>query len=220
MKAKSAPRSTYGTPQAGSPRACPRRCDRRTAPETMPFTFPWTDAPAADLGRNMAVRYWRIRTELSPARWTLGFTVRWRAETVGVRGFSTENHVVTCTGETGSKLGLGLGLGLGHQGQGIGTLVRQTLCAFAFDHLDAEEVTSAAYVDHPASMAVGKKVGYSTNGQFTEERRPGELVISQKLTLNKPDLLRHDFDLQVDGLPSVRQFLGLGSDASPRNEWP
>lgn len=173
------------------------------APETMPFAFPWTDAPAADLGRNMAVYYWRTRAELSPARRTLDLIVRWRGEVVGVQGFSTENYLVTRTGETGSWLGLG------HQGQGIGTVMRQTLCAFVFDHLDAEEVTSAAYVDNPASMAVSKKVGYSTNGQFREERRPGELAISEKLTLNNRDLIRHGFDLQVEGVPSVRHFLGL-----------
>ncbi len=172
----------------------------------------WTDAPAADLGRNTAIYYWRTRGELSPARWTLDFTVRWRGDTVGVQGFSTENYLVTRTGETGSWLGLG------HQGHGIGTFMRQNLCAFVFDHLDAEEVTSAAYVDNPASLAVSKKVGYSTNGHFREQRRPGELAISQKLSLNKRDLRRHDFDLQVDGLDPVRQLLGLGKDASPHNE--
>jgi RimJ/RimL family protein N-acetyltransferase len=173
------------------------------APETMPFAFPWTDAPEADLGRNMAVYYWRTRAELSPARWTVDFSVRWRGEMVGVQGFSTENYLVTRTGETGSWLGLV------HQGQGIGTLMRQTLCAFVFDHLDAEEVTSAAYVDNPASRAVSKKVGYSTNGRFREQRRPGELAISEKLTLSSHDLIRHEFDLQVEGVPSVRHFLGL-----------
>jgi hypothetical protein len=44
-------------------------------PEEMPFAFPWTDAPAADLGRRMAIYYWRTRAELSPARWTLDFAV-------------------------------------------------------------------------------------------------------------------------------------------------
>lgn len=179
------------------------------APETMPFNFPWTDAPAADLGRNMAMYYWRKRAELSPACWTLDFTVRWRGEAVGVQGFNTANYLVTRTGETGSWLGLG------YQGQGIGTLMRQTLCAFVFDSLDAEEVTSAAYIDNPGSLAVSKKVGYSTNGLFREERRPGELAISQKLTLNQRDLVRPDFDLEIDGLEPVRQLLGLDNDASP-----
>ena len=181
------------------------------APETMPFTFPWTDTPAADLGRTMASYYWRTRAELSPARWTVDFTVRWHGDTVGVQGFRTENYLVTGTGQTGSWLGRG------HQGQGIGTMMRQTLCAFVFDHLDAQEVQSAAYVDNPASLAVSMKVGYSTNGQFREQRRPGELAISQQLTLNEPDLVRHDFDLRVDGLEPVRQFLGLAQGRTHRS---
>jgi len=127
------------------------------------------------------------------------------------KGFTTENYLVTGTGQTGSWLGRG------HQGQGIGTMMRQTLCAFVFDHLDAQEVQSAAYVDNPASLAVSMKVGYSTNGQFREQRRPGELAISQQLTLNEPDLVRHDFDLRVDGLEPVRRFLGLAQGRTHRN---
>jgi len=88
-----------------------------------------------------------------------------------------------------------------------------------FDRLDAEEVTSAAYVDNPVSLAVSKKVGYSTNGLFRQERRPGELAISQRLTLNKRDVVRSDFHLQVEGLEAVRQMLGLGQDASPQSNW-
>ena len=51
--------------------------------------------------------------------------------------------------------------------------MRQTLCAFLFDHLDAEEITSAAFLDNPASLAVSRKVGYLPNGDFRERRRPG-----------------------------------------------
>jgi RimJ/RimL family protein N-acetyltransferase len=118
---------------------------------------------------------------------------------------------VTGTGQTGSWLGRG------HQGQGIATMMRQTLCAFVWDHLDGQEVTSAAYVDNPASLAVSMKVGYWTNGQFREQRRTGELAISQELALSEPDLVRHDFDLQVHGLDPVRRFLGLAQDRAHRN---
>ena len=61
-------------------------------------------------------------------------------------------------GETGSWLGMK------HHGRGIGTVMRQALCAFMCDHLDAAEVTSAAFVDNHASLAVSRKVGYRENG--------------------------------------------------------
>ena len=43
-------------------------------------------------------------------------------------------------------------LGRGFQGRGIGTAMRRVICAFAFDHLDAEQVTSGAFSDNPASL--------------------------------------------------------------------
>ncbi len=60
--------------------------------------------------------------------------------------------------ETGSWLGRRF------QGHGIGTRMRQAMCTLAFDHLGFEEVTSAAFLDNPASLGVSRKVGYVPNG--------------------------------------------------------
>ena len=84
---------------------------------------------------------------------------------------------MTRTGETGSWLGREF------QGRGIGTAMRQVICAFAFDHLDAEEVTSGAFLDNPASLAVSRKVGYRPNGVRRLKRRAGELALNQSLVL-------------------------------------
>lgn len=172
-------------------------------PDTMPFMTPWTAVPPEQLPRNMAAHYWRIRCGVAWERWTVDLVVRWHGEVVGVQGFSAENYLVTHTGETGSWLGQR------HQGRGIGTLMRQTLCGFAFDHLDAEVVMSGAWVDNAASLAVSRKVGYRHNGMFREQRRPGEAVALQRLSLVEPDLVRHGYDVQVEGLAPVREFLGL-----------
>jgi RimJ/RimL family protein N-acetyltransferase len=174
-------------------------------PEAMPFAFPWSTASAPELGRNMAVFYWRNRAEFSPSRWSLELVVRWRGVIVGCQGFSTENYLVTRTGETGSWLGREF------QRQGIGTLMRQSICAFLFDCLEAEEVTSAAFLDNPASLAVSRKVGYASNGRTREKRREGELAISQRLSLRRQDLVRSDHDLRVEGLQAARQLIGLVS---------
>lgn len=173
------------------------------APESMPFLFPWTDAAPDALARTMAAYYWRTRAELRPARWTVDFVARWDGEVVGVQGFKTEAYRVTRSGETGSWLGRT------HQGRGIGTFMRRTLCAFVFDHLDAEEVTSGAFEDNPASLAVSTKVGYTPNGRFRRERRPDELATLQALRLTPAQLVRHDHDLHVEALEPARRLLGL-----------
>lgn len=142
---------------------------------------------------------------MTPASWQLESTVRFEGEIVGCQGISTSDYLVTKTGETGSWLGAK------HHGRGIGTLMRQTLCAFMFDHLDAAEVTSEAFTDNPASLAVSRKVGYRENGLVRRRRREGEMALSQQLTLTTETLNRSDQELRVTGVPQLREFLGLES---------
>ena len=177
--------------------------------DRMPFSYPWTNAPRDELPRDMAAYYWRTRAGTTPDRWTVDFAVRRDGELVGVQGFGTDGYLVTRTGETGSWLGRR------HQGRGTGTLMRQTLCAFLFDHLDAEEITSAAFLDNPASLAVSRKVGYLPNGDFRERRRPGEMALNRKLRLTEPALVRHEHEVRVDGLAPVRRLLGLDRADGP-----
>ena len=77
-----------------------------------------------------------------------------------------------------------------HQGRGIGTAMRQVMCAFVFDHLDAVEITSGAFTDNPASLAVSRKVGYVENGSVRRERRPGEAATTVELLLTPEAFVR------------------------------
>ncbi|MBA2560190.1 MAG: GNAT family N-acetyltransferase [Propionibacteriales bacterium] len=172
-------------------------------PTAMPFAVPWTEAADGELGGSMAMHFWRSRATFSRDAWELELVVRREGQIVGLQSFAAERYLVTRTGGTGSWLGLE------HQGQGTGTLMRQTICAFLFDHLDAEEVTSAAFTDNPASMAVSRKIGYSLNGQDRRERRDGELAICRRLVLQPQDFVRSGFELQVDGLAGTRALIGL-----------
>src|ERR1700760_770073 len=124
-------------------------------PDFMPFTFPWSLTPAPDLPRTVAQYHWGNRASFSPARWTADLAVFFDGTLVGSQGFSTAEYLVTRTGETGSWLSRRF------QGRGIGTAMRQVICAFAFDHLDARYITSAAWTDNPASLAVSRKTGYA-----------------------------------------------------------
>ena len=175
------------------------------APSEMPFYFPWTVGSTGEVRLRLMQYHWAQRAAMSPASWTLETTVRFDGEVVGCQSTSTKDYLVTRTGETGSWLGMK------HHGRGIGTAMRQTLCAFMFDHLDAAEVTSAAFVDNPASLAVSRKVGYKENGIGRLQRRDGEMALSQRLVLTAEALKRPELELEVEGLRPLRELLGLTS---------
>lgn len=171
--------------------------------DRMPFYFPWTEAPKGELARNTAQFHWRARAAFSPEAWALHLGVWHEGELVGAQGFETQNYLVTRTGETGSWLGQRF------QGRGIGTAMRRAICSFVFDHLDGAEVTSAAFLDNPASLAVSRKVGYRDNGVSRLKRRVGELAQLQGLVLHPDDLVRGEHLQVVEGLESFRRSIGL-----------
>ena len=172
-------------------------------PDRMPFTYPWTDAEPAELPLKFAQYHWRTRADFGPTAWTLNLGVWHDGTLVGVQGLSTSKYLVTRTGETGSWLGLE------HQGRGIGTAMRQVICAFAFDHLDAVEITSGAFTDNPSSLGVSRKVGYRENGRERRERRPGELAECIGLVLDHHGLVRGEHPLEVSGVQAFRRSIGL-----------
>jgi RimJ/RimL family protein N-acetyltransferase len=174
-------------------------------PAEMPFFFPWTDGSHSEVSQRLLQYHWAQRAAMSPAAWTLENTVRFEGEVVGCQSFSTKDYIATRTGETGSWLGMK------HHGRGIGTLMRQTICTFMFDHLDAAEVTSAAFLDNPASLAVSRKVGYRDNGVVRLKRRDGEVALSQNLVLTAATLNRPEPPVEVAGLSALRSFLSLAT---------
>jgi len=155
-----------------------------------------------ELPLNFAQYHWRCRADFAPSSWALNLGVWSRGELVGVQGVNTNNFVVRRTGETGSWLGAA------NQGQGLGTLMRQVMCVLLFDHLGFTEVTSGAFVDNPASLAVSRKVGYRVNGTERYERR-GELAEMTMLALRSADLVRPDVPVEVTGAERVRRLIGV-----------
>jgi RimJ/RimL family protein N-acetyltransferase len=171
-------------------------------PDRMPFYHPWTDAPVEEIPLGMAQYHWSNRAAFSPSRWSLELGVWVDGELVGAQGFGTHDYLVTRTGETGSWLGIE------HHGKGIGTRMRQAICAFAFDHLDAVEITSGAFLDNPASIAVSHKVGYVDNG-VTRKKRRDEVAEHLALRLTPQTFVRGE-PIKVEGADGVRRLIGLG----------
>jgi RimJ/RimL family protein N-acetyltransferase len=178
-------------------------------PDTMPFTTPWSLGPAADLPRNVAQYHWRTRASFCPDCWTADLAVFYDGELVGSQGLATVDYLVTRSGETGSWLSRRF------QGRGIGTAMRQVMCAFVFDHLDGRSVTSSAFADNPASLAVSRKTGYQDNG--TEERsRLGQPAVLRRILLRPDALVRYQHRLAVSGLAEFRRSIGLDGLARRR----
>ena len=171
-------------------------------PESMPFSTPWTDAPADELPLRFAQYHWGIRSSFGRDEWALNLVTRWDGAVVGTQGVMTHDYLVTRTGETGSWLGREF------QGRGIGTAMRQAMCALLFDHLGAEEITSGAFLDNPASIAVSRKVGYRPDGVRRMVRRPGEWQSNQRLVLAPEAFVRGE-PITVEGLAPVRRLIGL-----------
>jgi RimJ/RimL family protein N-acetyltransferase len=171
-------------------------------PDFMPFDFPWSLTPAPDMPRNVAQYHWGKRASFSPVQWNADFAVFYDGELAGSQGFGTKDYLVTRCGETGSWLSRGF------QGRGIGTAMRQVICAFVFDFLDAEYITSSAFSDNPASLAVSRKTGYTDNG--TERRnRLGKPAVMHRILLEPANLIRYSRDLTVEGVPEFRKSIGL-----------
>lgn len=108
---------------------------------------------------------------------------------------------MTRTLETGSWLARRF------HGQGIGTVMRRAICAFAFDHLGAERITSAAFLDNPASRAVSSKVGYQPNGRQWVARR-GEAAEQERLLLTPGTFIRGK-PIDVAGGAAIGKFFGI-----------
>jgi RimJ/RimL family protein N-acetyltransferase len=171
-------------------------------PDFMPFSTPWSIAPVAEMPGNTAQFHWGQRANFSPAKWSMDLAVFFDGQLVGSQGFSTRDFLVTRVGETGSWLGREF------HGRGIGTAMRKVICAFIFDHLDAEFITSGAYTDNPASLGVSRKCGYRENG-VTVHNRMGKSATLQMLLLEPGNLIRYEHALTVEGVPEFRRSIGL-----------
>jgi len=171
-------------------------------PDFIPFFVPWTLAPTDELPRNFAQFHWGQRANFSTARWGMDLAVFFDGELVGSQGLSTRDYLITRIGETGSWLGREF------QGRGIGTAMRKVMCAFVFDHLDAQFITSSAYTDNASSLGVSRKCGYRENG-VSIINRMGKPATLQMLLLEPGDLVRYEHELTVEGVPEFRRSIGL-----------
>ena len=147
--------------------------------------------------------WWGTWANLRPDHWTVPMTVLRDGEPVGVQEISGHDFPTLRSASTGSWLAVR------HQGRGTGTLMRQAIAMFAFDHLGARELTSGAFHDNARSLAVSRKTGYRENGRHVLARGNGEVDEEVRVRLLPEWLVRPEPPLEVDGLGPFLELLGL-----------
>lgn len=169
-----------------------------------PFLRDWPSDAGTTGGLSSMQFYWRNWSSWTPASWTLCMMVEHDGEFVGCQDLMGEDFVARRTLETGSWLLLP------HQSKGIGTLMRQAVCAFAFDRLGAVEMTSSAMVGNDRSLGVSRKVGYEPNGVRRLTSLDGAGVrIEQLVRLVPETFVRSAVKVECEGVEAFRRFIGL-----------
>jgi RimJ/RimL family protein N-acetyltransferase len=167
-----------------------------------PFPRAWAGQPPLELGRDLASRYWKHRATFGPDDWGLPLVGRLEGKVIGVQGAEALRYPVLRTPDTFSWLTSSV------QGRGIGTLMRQAICAFLFDELDAHAITSGAYADNPASAAVSRKVGYVANGTKLE-LRDEQAAEHHKFILTRERFVRPHHPVVIEGGAALRALVGV-----------
>ena len=178
--------------------------------EAMPFNVPWTRGSPTEVARRVLAFHWNARTEVSATgKLTLDLGVLVNGAPVGIQSASGTDWRVCRSVETGSWLGREF------QGRGIGTRMRIAIAWAFFNGLGAESMTSAAFVDNPASAAVSRHVGYEENGtQVVSREGRAATQVRFLLTKDRWDRLQPEHavllgaPVELSGFPDLRAHLG------------
>lgn len=177
----------------------------------VPFNSNFDETPEPTRTREQFQHYWRRRTVVAPDEWALSFAVIREGEVIGVQDILTKDYPLLRTGQSGSWLGGA------QQGGGMGTLMRQSLAAFMFDHLGAHRLTSAAFEDNAGSRAVSRKVGYRENGSHMARRADDTAALMIDYLLTPEDFVRPPHDVTVEGAEAFASFVGLTTENTRRS---
>lgn len=164
--------------------------------------FPWYVAEPERRVREALRFQWRLRADFSPGSWTLSFGIWAEGRLIGCQDASADNFAQRKVIDSGSWLTRD------QQRRGYGTLMRQAMLVFAFDHLGAARAESAAVLSNTASFAVSRACGYIHNGTEVSTM-PGAPLLQQRFLVTRDTLRRPSGPVEVDGLSEqLREMLG------------
>ncbi len=167
-----------------------------------PFLTDWALLPPERLRTSSARFYFSTWAAASPEAWELLMVVRRAGVIVGAQDLRARDFRVARVAATGSWLGRRF------HGHGTGTLMRQMMCAFAFDQLGALQCRTEAYADNPASQRVSEKTGYERFDVAPVDRL-GEPVDEVRFRLRPEQLNRPAEPITYQGVEAFRRFIGL-----------
>lgn len=171
----------------------------------MPFLFPWHRQE--DILVESSRYYWRSRADFTPESWALMLVVRhadFGNRPLGMQDMVARDFPRRRLAKTGSWLGLQ------YQARGIGTLMRQAMATFAFDHLGAEMLESGYVAGNTRSAAVSRKTGYRELDDPTARIARGDgYVLEHRVVLTADTMVRPPHPVRCEGVPQLRRFMGL-----------
>lgn len=167
-----------------------------------PQVFGWYRAEPEIRAREALRFQWRLRSELSAEQWTLPLGIWAGGRLIGCQDVAAHRFAERRTVTSGSWLTLDA------HGKGYGTLMRQAMLTFAFDHLGAQRAESSAVIGNDASFAVSRACGYAENGtQVSTE--PGPAVLQQRFLVTPARFRRPVAPVEVEGdTAELRALLG------------
>lgn len=163
--------------------------------------FAWLGEDLAATAKSAVQFQWAQRAAIGGDDYEIPFGVWWKGRLVGSQGLRLKEFASLRTVDSGSWLTRSA------HGQGIGTLMRQAILVFAFDHLGAERAESAPEDGNLPSLAVSKRLGYRPNGAAVV-MEGGRRRLHHHMVLTPDDFVRPEVELQVEGFtPELRRML-------------
>lgn len=170
--------------------------------ETAPHVFAWWARDPADKLLDSLQFQWSARASIKPSKWTLMLGVFEGDRLVGSQDIAATDFAKLRVVNSGSYLRRDA------HGRGLGTLMRQMMLTFAFDHLGATRAESGAVVGNDASLAVSRKAGYQLDGVEVTTNGDARVEI-QRVAVTPETFIRPEVEVFVEGLtPEFRRMLG------------
>ena len=170
--------------------------------ESAPYVFGWYRIEPEQRVRNALSFQWQLRSARGPEQWTLPLGIWVQGRLIGCQDVSAQRFAERRTVTSGSWLTLEA------HGRGYGTLMRQAMLVFAFDHLGARRAESSAVLGNAASFGVSRACGYIENGTQISSLR-GSVEEEQRFLVTPETFRRPTASVEVEGLtPALREMLG------------
>ncbi len=177
------------------------------ADETAPHVFDWWTKDADVRLLNSQQFLWTARAGITPESWTLTMGVFEGDRLIGSQDVGAKDFATLRVVDSGSYLRLDA------QGRGVGTLMRQMMLVFAFDHLGAVRAESGAIMGNHRSLAVSRHCGYQLDGTSVVLNGANRVEL-QRVVVTPDTVIRPDVDVRVQGVtPALLEQLGVSAPA-------